>query len=177
MAKKKRTRPKIVIIAGPNGAGKTTFAEEFLVKEAGFPEFINADFIARGLSPFAPEKAALQAGKVMLGEIARRVNSKKSFAFETTLSGRNYARRIPRWRKAGYHVQLIFLSLPTVDLAVERVKARVSQGGHHIPEQVVRRRFAAGLRNLELIYRDLVDSWIVYDNSGRAPRMLKEGGT
>jgi predicted ABC-type ATPase len=149
MAKsKKPARPKIVIIAGPNGAGKTTFAEEFLVKEAGFPEFINADSIARGLSPFAPEKAALQAGKVMLAEIERRVGSRKSFALETTLSGRIYARRIPIWQKAGYHVQLVFLSLPAVELALERVKARVAQGGHDIPEHVLRRRFAAGLRNM-----------------------------
>jgi predicted ABC-type ATPase len=97
----RRRRPRIVIIAGPNGAGKTTFAEEFLVKEAKCPDFINADLIARGLSPFKPEKAAIQAGRMMLLEIARRVNRREDFAFETTLSGRNYARHIPRWRKAG----------------------------------------------------------------------------
>src|ERR1041384_2136895 len=110
-AKRRQPRAKnIVIIAGPNGAGKTTFAQEFLLGEAECPDFINADLIARGLSPFAPEKAALQAGKIMLGEIARKVARNESFAFETTLSGLNYARHIPRWRQAGYFVKLVFLS-------------------------------------------------------------------
>jgi len=163
-----------VIIAGPNGAGKTTFAEEFLVKEAGCPDFLNADLIASGLSPFDPNKAAIQAGKLMLREIARRVARKQDFAFETTLSGRNYARHIPRWRKAGYHVKLVFLSLPTADLAVARVGMRVAQGGHDIPENVIRRRFDAGLRNFEKIYRQLVDNWVLYDNS-TAPRVVARG--
>jgi predicted ABC-type ATPase len=104
---------KIVIIAGPNGAGKTTFAREFLPREADCPDFINVDLIAAGLSPFDPNRAALRAGRLMLQEIHRRAGAGESFAFETTLSGRNYARLIPRWRKAGYHVKLIFLSLPT----------------------------------------------------------------
>ncbi|MBM4029198.1 MAG: Zeta toxin family protein, partial [Planctomycetes bacterium] len=101
--------PRIVNIAGPNGAGKTTFAREYLPKEAGFPDFINVDLIAQGLSPFAPDKAALQAGKLMLAQIARQVSRRESFAFETTLSGLSYSRHIPRWRRAGYHVKLIFL--------------------------------------------------------------------
>lgn len=138
MPRKKKPR-KIVIIAGPNGAGKTTFAQEFLPREAGCPDFINADLIAKGLSPFAPEKAAIQAGKLMLREIDRRVAARESFAFETTLSGLNYARHIPRWRKAGYHVKLIFLGLPTAEIAIARVRARVIQGGHDIPEAVIRR--------------------------------------
>src|SRR5687767_8506864 len=103
-------RKRIVIIAGPNGAGKTTFAQEFLPREAACPDFINADLIARGLSPFAPEKAAVQAGKIMLDQIAQKVRRAESFAFESTLAGLNYSRHIPRWRKAGYHVKLIFLS-------------------------------------------------------------------
>ena len=123
-----RTGKKIVIIAGPNGSGKTTFAEQFLPHEAECPDFINADLIARGLSPFAPERVALQAGKVMLGQMARKVYRRESFAFETTLSGRNYARHIRRWKRAGNHVKLIFLSLPSADLAVAREKARVAQG-------------------------------------------------
>ena len=114
---------KIVIIAGPNGAGKTTFAQAFLPREAECPDFINADLIARGLSPFAPERAALRAGKLMLEEITRRVEVGSSFAFETTLSGRNYARHIPRWRELGYHVKLMFLSLPSAELAVARGRA------------------------------------------------------
>ena len=166
---------KIVIIAGPNGSGKTTFAEQFLPREAECPDFINADLIARGLSPFAPERVALQAGKIMLGQMARKVHRGESFAFETTLSGRNYVRHIRQWKHAGYYVKLIFLSLPSADLAVARVKARVAQGGHNVPEAVVRRRFDAGLRHFESVYRELVDSWALYDNSGRAPRLLSAG--
>src|ERR1700722_20277206 len=109
---------KIVIIAGPNGAGKTTFAKEFLPREADCPDFINADLIAKGLSPFAPEKSAIAAGKIMLNQIAANVRAGKSFAFETTLSGMNYARHIPHWRKAGYRVKLMFLSLPSVKICI-----------------------------------------------------------
>jgi predicted ABC-type ATPase len=123
-ARARRATRRIVIIAGPNGAGKTTFAEEFLPNEAECPDFINADLIARGLSPFAPEKAALAATKIMLEQIRARVRRGESFAFETTLSGLNYVRHIPRWRRAGYHVTLLFLSLPSSDMAVSRVAMR-----------------------------------------------------
>jgi predicted ABC-type ATPase len=166
---------KIVVIAGPNGAGKTTFAREFLPREADCPDFINVDLIAAGLSPFDPDRAALRAGRLMLQEIGRRVHAGESFAFETTLSGRNYARLIPRWRAAGYYVKLIFLSLPTADLAVERVMARAAQGGHNVPEEVVRRRFDAGLRNFENLYRSLVNMWVVYENSGLMPEPVASG--
>ena len=166
---------KIVIIAGPNGAGKTTFAREFLPREADCPDFINVDLIAAGLSPFDPNRAALRAGRLMLQEIHRRAQAGESFAFETTLAGRNYARLIPRWRAAGYHVKLIFLSLPTADVAVARVAARRAQGGHTVPEEVIRRRFDAGLRNFTNIYRDMVDSWVLYDNSGPMHRPIAAG--
>ncbi len=166
---------KIVIIAGPNGAGKTTFAREFLPREAECPDFINVDLIAEGLSPFDPQRAALRAGRVMLQEIHRRVRAGESFAFETTLSGRSYARLIPRWRSAGYHVKLIFLSLPSADLAVARISARVAQGGHDVPEQVIRRRFDAGLRNFEDAYCGLVNSWALYDDSEPTPRLIASG--
>lgn len=168
-------RKKIVIIAGPNGAGKTTFAREYLPHEAECPDFINVDLISAGLSPFNPQRAALRAGRLMLQEIHRRVRNGESFAFETTLSGRSYAHLIPRWREKGYHVKLIFLSLPGADLAVSRVWARVAQGGHDIPEQVIRRRFDAGLRNFEDLYRGLVDSWALYDNSGPVPQLIASG--
>jgi predicted ABC-type ATPase len=167
--------PRIVIIAGPNGAGKTTFAQEYLTREAGFPDFINVDLIAQGLSPFAPDKAALQAGRIMLQQIARKVGLRESFAFETTLSGLNYARRIPRWQAAGYRVKLVFLSLPSADVAVERVRGRVAQGGHHVPEVVVRRRFNSGLRNFRSVYCRIVDSWELYDNSAQPPRRIAMG--
>jgi predicted ABC-type ATPase len=165
--------PKIVIIAGPNGAGKITFAREFLPHEANCPDFINADLIAAGLSPFAPESASLRAGRLMLEEIEGRVSSRKSFAFETTLSGRVYLHNIRKWQKIGYHVKLIFLSLPNTDVAVTRVAARVAQGGHNIPETVIHRRFSLGLDNFRNLYRPLVDAWILYDNSANFPVMLE----
>jgi len=164
-----------VIIAGPNGAGKTTFAEQFLPNEAGCPDFLNADLIARGLSPFAPESAAFEAGKIMLAQIVARLKARTSFAFETTLSGLGYARQIPRWRAAGYRVKLIFLSLPSVSLALARIRARVAQGGHDVPEAVVRRRYSRGLENFNRVYRRLVDHWALYDNSGQTPRLVDSG--
>lgn len=175
MTRKAKGSPRIVIIAGPNGAGKTTFASEFLPQEAGCPDFINADLIARGFSPFAPETAAFEAGKVMLSMMATRVKSRRSFAFETTLSGLGYARSIPRWRRAGYHVKMIFLSLPSVELALARIRARVAQGGHDVPEAVVRRRFGRGLKNFDQIYSGLVNAWVLYDNSGSAPKLVSSG--
>ena len=159
----------------PNGAGKTTFAKEFLPYEADCPDFINADLIAAGISPFDPDRAAIRAGCLMLFEIKRRIVRGESFAFETTLSGRYYASLIPDWRKAGYHVKLIFLNLPNPELAIARVAARVSQGGHHVPEPVVRRRFDSGLKNFHDIYQRLVNSWALYDNSSQQPRLITTG--
>lgn len=158
--------PTCWIIAGPNGAGKTTFALEYLPQVAGVAHFINADLIAAGLSPFHPEAAALRAGRLMLEEVAARVTRGRSFAVETTLSGHGYARQIPQWRALGYHVTLVFLSLPSAAMAVQRVADRVAQGGHGIPEAVIRRRFVAGLRNFEGVYKPLVNAWALYDNSG-----------
>ena len=159
---------KIIIIAGPNGAGKTTFARSFLPAEAQCPRFINADLIAAGLSPFAPDAAAIRAGRLMLTEISECATRGDSFAFETTLAARNYLRHIQRWRGDGYHVKLFFLCLPSAETAIARVAARVRQGGHNIPEAVIRRRFAAGLRNLAE-YKAEVDTWAVYDNAGSEP--------
>jgi len=166
---------KIVIIAGPNGAGKTTFAREFLPFEADCPDFINVDLIAAGLSPFFPDRAAFRAGRLVLHEIRWRVSEGKSFAFETTLSGLSYAKLIPEWRSLGYHVKLIFLILPSADLATARVASRAAQGGHNVPEFIVRRRFDSGLRNFHNLYRAIVNSWVLYDNSGSAPRLLESG--
>jgi predicted ABC-type ATPase len=164
---------KIIIIAGPNGAGKTTFAREFLPREAQCLRFINADLIAAGLSPFAPEAAAIRAGRLMLEEMAACAEQGESFAFETTLAGVTYVRHIRQWRAQEYHVGLFFLSLPTVEAAIARVAERVRQGGHDIPEDVIRRRFDAGLRNLESVYKAAVDTWAVYDNSGESPKLLE----
>ena len=167
---------KIVILAGPNGAGKTTFAREFLLHEADCPIFVNADLIASGLSPFRPEVTALRAGRLMIEEIRGHARAGRSFAFETTLSGLAYTRLIPRWRRQGYRVKLIYLRLASVDLALSRVAARVLQGGHGVADSVVVRRFAAGWRNFERVYKPLVDGWALYDNSGDAPILVEAGG-
>ncbi len=170
-----RKKKKIIIIAGPNGAGKTTFAQEFLPNEAECPNFVNTDLIAAGLSPFAPEVAAIKAGRLMLEQMHEHVRKNENFAFETTLSGRIYAQMIPKWRRAGYVVKLFFLSLPNVEMAIGRVRFRVEQGGHDVPASVIRRRFAVGLRNFHVIYKNMADEWALYDNSGERPRLLEEG--
>ncbi|MEZ5307075.1 MAG: hypothetical protein R2684_08015 [Pyrinomonadaceae bacterium] len=166
---------KIIIIAGPNGAGKTTFAGEFLPKEANCRAFVNADLIAAGLAPFEPERAAFRAGRLMLEEIYNHVRRGENFAFETTLSGRAYKGMIPAWQAEGYVIKLFFLRLVSPDLACARVRQRVRQGGHNIPEPVIRRRFDSGLFNFENLYKPLVDEWALYDNSGSEPVLIEEG--
>jgi predicted ABC-type ATPase len=166
---------KIIIIAGPNGAGKTTFAMEFLPNEASCPVFVNADLIAKALSPFNPDIAAFRAGRIMLSEIEEYARRGVSFAFETTLSGKSYARMIEKWRCDGYVVKLFFLKLGSVELAIKRVKQRVREGGHNIPEKDIRRRFESGFRNFNEHYCRIVNEWALYDNSGDAPMLLGEG--
>lgn len=168
-------KQRIIIIAGPNGAGKTTFAREYLLNEAHCPDFINVDLIAAGLSPFDPNRAAIQAGRIMLSEIQRRVRKHESFAFETTLSGHVYARMIPEWRRSDYRVRLIFLGLPDADIAISRVAMRVAQGGHSVSSTVIRRRFDAGRSNFQNVYMHLVDSWEWYDNSANTPQLVSAG--
>ena len=165
---------KCYIIAGPNGAGKTTFANNFLPKEAECLNYFNADLIAAGLSPFKPESVAFQAGKLQLQKIEDIVKRKESFAFETTLSGLNYIRRISNWQNSGYEVILYFLKLPNKEMAVDRVKLRVSEGGHNIPELVINRRFKKGWDNFLCHYKKAVDAWVVFDNSGEIPILLDE---
>ena len=167
---------KILIIGGPNGAGKTTFATEFLPREADCPDFINADAIAAGLSPFRPQSFSYRAGRLMIEMIRGYVARGESFSFETTLSGVGYARSIPNWRACGYRVILYFVSLSSPEAAIARVRQRVSEGGHDVPEAVVRRRFFAGQKNLERIYRPLVDNVLIYDNSDAEPVLLEESG-
>ena len=135
--------PQIVILAGPNGAGKSTLATRLV--PPGVP-FLNADNIARTLAPAPGQNADLAAGRLLLARIDEAVQAKTSFALETNLANRTLATRIPRWQEAGYTVSLVFVWLPSVDLAVERVAARVRTGGHHIPEATIRRRYKAGLR-------------------------------
>ena len=168
------TEKKIFVIAGPNGAGKTTFATEFLPNEADCPIFVNADLIAAGLNPFRPNNTTVQAGRVVLSQINEHARKGDSFALETTLSGRGYARWIPRWQEQGYRIKLFFLSLPDHETAIRRVAQRVAEGGHEVPESVIRRRFDAGWNNFVQVYRDLVDEWALYDNSSDEPKVLEE---
>jgi len=172
LPKRELNLKKIIIIAGPNGAGKTTFARDFLPAEAQTLRFINADLIAAGLAPFNPESASFKAGRLMLEEIDECVIAGHSFAFETTLSGLAYLKKIAVWQQLGYQVKLWFLSLPTEDIAVSRVAQRVRQGGHNIPENVIRRRFKAGLENFHKRYSKVVDSWALYDNYGIEPKLI-----
>ena len=174
----KRSGHKLVlIIAGPNGAGKTAFATQFLPNEGNCPTFINADLIAAGLNPFRPERAALEAGRMMLRAMDRYAEQEESFAFETTLSGRGYMRLIPEWQAQGYQVILLFLSLPTPEVALARVRTRVRQGGHDVAEQVIRRSYHPGWRNFQQVYRQLVDRWMLYDASDRTPSLIAEKDT
>lgn len=156
---------RVVIIAGPNGSGKTTFAREFLPNEGQVVEFVNADLIAAGLSPFAPDSALIQAGRLLLARIDALAASGRSFAFESTLSGKGYIERIRRWKSDGYFVSLFYLKLASPEIAVARVEQRVRQGGHWVEPDVVRRRFESGWRHFLEDYRPMADVWSVYDNT------------
>jgi predicted ABC-type ATPase len=168
----------VYIIAGPNGAGKTTFASDFLPKFVSCREFLNADLIAAGLAPFAPETQNFRAGRLLLERIDELILAKQSFGFETTLSGRTYLRLLKRMKFEGYKVFLFFLWLPIVDLAVARVANRVLQGGHQVPEIDIRRRFESGAANFFNSYRHLANGWWLYDASEFPPLTIaqQEGG-
>ena len=167
--------PNVYIIAGPNGAGKTTFAREFLPKYADCRNFINADLIAAGMSPFSPEAAAIRAGRLMLGEIELSMRRRDDFGFETTLAGRSYLGVIRRLKESGYAVHFFYLWVPSVELALARIRERVLRGGHDVPEGVVRRRFDRSMANFLVHYRLLADRWIFYDNSGSVPAIIAYG--
>ncbi len=163
-------RPQLRIIAGPKGSGKTTFVREFLPRYAPVPRFVNADLIASGLSPFAPELSALRAGRLMLEEIQRLAADRLDFAFETTLAGRTYETMLREFRQQGYVIYLYFLWLPDVAMNLRRVAHRVQEGGHHVPDDDVRRRYRRGISNFLTVYRSLADFWILFENSGTWPR-------
>lgn len=165
--------PLVVVVAGPNGAGKSTTAPSILRGPLAVHEFVNADSIAAGLSAFRPESVAIAAGRIMLQRMRTLVNSRMEFAFETTLASRSFAPWIKELRASGYRAHLVFLALPSEQMAVSRVERRVSLGGHSVPEEVVRRRFRAGLRNFFGVYSTLVDSWEVLDASAQPRRIAK----
>jgi predicted ABC-type ATPase len=171
-----KLRPRCIVIAGPNGAGKTTFAREYLPGIAKVMHFVNADLIAGGLSPLQPELAAIAAARMVLREIDRLAAERVDFAFETTLSGRTYERRVNAWKHVGYRIEIVFLRLRSVDLALRRIETRVRQGGHDVPNRDVLRRLRRGWENFQEVYRPMAESWAVYDNSELSPQLQgKEG--
>ena len=172
MLNNKKSSHHLYIIAGPNGAGKTTFATKFLPKYVKCPYFVNADLIAKGISPFAPEKASIKAGRLLLNEIKELITKKKDFAFETTLSGKAYVSFFRNAKQKGYKIHLFFLWIPSSKLAIARVKDRVSQGGHNIPTKDIKRRFLRSISNFKLIYSPLVDSWYLFNNSSQEPELI-----
>lgn len=169
------TRPSVVILAGPNGAGKSTAAPALLQGALAVNEFVNADVIARGLSAFDPDSAAIAAGRVMLARLRELAEQRASFAFETTLASRTFAPWLRELGASGYEIHLVFLWLSSPELAIERVADRVRNGGHHIPDHVVRRRYAAGTRNLFDLYQQVTTSWVLYNSSGPQPTLVAEG--
>ena len=166
--------PTVYVIAGPNGAGKTRFATDFLPEFVQCREFVNADLIAAGLSPFAPESQAMRAGRLLLIRIKELAEARQDFGFETTLAGRAYVRLISELRQSGCEVILFFLWLPTAEMAMARVAGRVRQGGHDVPETTITRRFHAGLRNFFKLYAPLVNSWCLYNGSQLPPELIAD---
>lgn len=168
--------PAVVAVAGPNGAGKSTIGPVLLRETLGISTFVNADVIAQGLSAFEPEAAAFEAGRILLGRLEELARRRASFAFETTLSGRTYLRRLKGLIAGGYRFHVVFLWLENADLAVARVEERVRSGGHAVPADVVRRRYRSGIDNFLRLYRPLATSWRLYDNSaGPPPRLIAAG--
>jgi len=167
--------PDLYIIAGCNGSGKTTASYTVLPEMLNCEEFINADEIAKGLSPFNPSKVALEAGRIMLRRINNFINNHYDFAFETTLSTRSHKKTIEKAKENGYEINLLFLYLDSVDLAIERVKTRVNEGGHEIPERVIKRRYLSGIKNLFDLYMPICDYWIITDNSNPSLELVAEG--
>lgn len=165
-------QPTCWIIAGPNGAGKTTFALKYLPEVAGCRNFVNADLIAAGMSPLAPERERVAASRIFLTEIERHIQARRDFGFETTLAGRGYLRLIGRLKATGWRVELIYLALPSVEMARMRVAERVSHGGHDIPVPDIERRFSRSLENLFGGYASLVDRTVCFLNSGEMPEIV-----
>ncbi len=166
---------KIFIISGCNGAGKTTASFTILPELLNITDFVNADEIAKGLSPFQPENVSIEAGRIMLKRLHFLLEQHQDFAFETTLSSKTFIHLIEKAKKLGYSVHLVFYWLESVDLAIERVKIRVAEGGHNIPTETIIRRYYAGLKNLINVYAKSVDSWMIFENSSAEPLPIAKG--
>lgn len=162
----------VYIIAGPNGSGKTTFAERFLPDYANCPNFVNADLIAGGLSPFSPSAAAMKAGKLALSQIDEYAKRRVNFAFESTLSGRLYINLFSKSKAKGYKIHIFFLWVPDAELAIARIKERVADGGHDVPIHDIRRRFRRSVSNFFKLYQPLADSWMLFNNAGSTPALI-----
>jgi len=169
--------PTIYLIAGCNGAGKTTFAREFLPTEVKCLRFLNADEIARGLSPFNPGASAVKAGRLLLQEVHDSLRRRQTFALETTLSGRSYVRLFRHARQLGYEIELHYLWLSSPVQAIARVRQRVRQGGHHVPAADIRRRFKRSLIHLTDDYLPLANRWAVWDSRGGPAKQLAISAT
>ena len=170
------TNKHLYIISGPNGAGKTTASYSVLPKILQCKEFVNADEIARGLSPFNPESVAIEAGRLMLGRIKELLFRNESFSIETTLATRSYFRLIEKAHQQGYNVTLLYLWLKSPEQAMERVAERVSKGGHNIPSDIIVRRYYEGIDNLFKIYMSIVDTWVLVNNSETPRSIVATGG-
>jgi predicted ABC-type ATPase len=168
--------PIIVVIAGPNGAGKTTASEELLRNELAVSEFVNADVIARGLSGFEPERAAMAAGRIMLSRLNELADQGADFAFETTLASRTFAPWLARRMRDGYEFHLCFVWLPSPEIAIARVAARVRAGGHDIPTESIRRRYGRGIKNLFELYLPIATNWAVLHGAAAIPARIAWGG-
>src|ERR1043166_7771077 len=167
--------PSVIALAGPNGAGKSTAGPALVRDTLGVQEYVDADLLARGVSPSDPARTAIEAGKVMLRRLRELEKDKRSFAFETTLASRSFAPWISQLIAQGWRFDLLFLWLPSENLAVARVQDRVRHGGHSVPEEVIRRRYRGGLRNFFRLYRPIATSWLMYDNSGDVLRLIAAG--
>ena len=167
--------PTLYIIAGPNGVGKTTFADSFLPDEARQLEFVNADLIARGLSPYDPDSVSFEAGKIALRRVRELIARRIGFTWETTMSGKSAVAWLREARAAGYVLKAYFLWVGDPEVTLRRVRQRVAEGGHNIAEEVSRRRFFKTIQNFLTIYRPLMDTWKLYDNDLPAPRLLAVG--
>ena len=168
--------PHVIVLSGPNGSGKSTTAPALLKGALGVTEFVNPDVIAQGLSAFEPERVALAAGRIMLTRLRELARQGVDFAFEATLASRRFAPWLADLRRSGYSVHLLFLWLPSADVAVERVAERVRMGGHAVPEETIRRRYVAGLRNFFTLYRPLATTWRIFDTSQASrPQLIARG--
>lgn len=166
----------LYIISGCNGAGKTTASYTVLPEILNCREFVNADEIARGLSPFNPSSVAIEAGRLMLQRIEELLKRNETFSIETTLATRSYVNLVKQAQEQGYSVRLLFFWLSTPELAVKRVAERVSKGGHDIPQDIIRRRYVAGINNLFKLFMPIVNYWAIFDNSETPRKKVAIGG-